>query len=289
MTGTVTHARMWPNGVSIGPVVAEKSERLVELSGGYLWKGRWAGLAKATGQVASEAGYVLGLWLGRPCGLAWLYSTYTVFLHSEKVTEGGMLEGSWSFTGESQSSRNKSDSVRTDSGCTLGRVLLGASGSFWLAWLMWAERACGQWLQGWVVGVWLGWLAGRWCWRESSRNKSDGVAGDQGCAAGGVWFVGCGPGRLGGLCTGKSDQITLHFEDLGVVHANGAVGWTCPAGTMWHTFGWWAVAGLRAVPEKVRIWESSRCHRETRSTLPLSIGAIAIATAQLPLTLHSIY
>ncbi|KAH7831677.1 uncharacterized protein MONOS_16909 [Monocercomonoides exilis] len=34
--------------------------------------------------------------------------------------------------------------------------------SGWVAWLMWAEWACGQWLQGWVVGVWLGWLAGRW-------------------------------------------------------------------------------------------------------------------------------
>eukprot|EP00770_Monocercomonoides_exilis_P016270 MONOS_16224.1-p1 / transcript=MONOS_16224.1 / gene=MONOS_16224 / organism=Monocercomonoides_exilis_PA203 / gene_product=unspecified product / transcript_product=unspecified product / location=Mono_scaffold01573:4244-4649(+) / protein_length=106 / sequence_SO=supercontig / SO=protein_coding / is_pseudo=false len=32
--------------------------------------------------------------------------------------------------------------------------------SGWVAWLMWAEWACGQWLQGWVVGVWLGWLAG---------------------------------------------------------------------------------------------------------------------------------
>ncbi|KAH7824813.1 uncharacterized protein MONOS_17506 [Monocercomonoides exilis] len=186
-------------------------------------------LTKATGQGASEAGYALGLWLDRPCGLAWLYSTYTIFAQSEKVTE---------------------------------------------AWLMWAEWACGQWLQGWVVGVWLGWLAGRWCWRESSRNKSDGVAEDQGCAVGGVW---------------KSDQITLHFENLGVVHANGAVGWACPAGTMWHTFGWWAVAGPRAVPEKVRIWESSRCHRETRSTLALSIGDIAIEIPQLPLYLWSIY
>ncbi|KAH7820662.1 uncharacterized protein MONOS_17843 [Monocercomonoides exilis] len=273
MTGTVTHARMWPNGVSIGPVVAEKSEQLV----------------------------------------------------SEEVSEGGVLEGSWSFAGESQSSRNKSDSVRTDCGCTLGRVLLGASGSFWLAWLMWAERACGQWLQGWMVGVWLGWLAGLWCWRESSRNKSDGVAGDQDCAVGGVWFVGCGPGRLGGLCTGliapqgqvsetsrchRGSRCTLALHNgrnLGITfkswkvldaigqvamlfeHANDGVGWACPAGTMWHTFGWWAVARPRAVPEKVRIWESSRCHRETRSTLALSIGAIAIDTAQLPLYLWSIY
>ncbi|KAH7814668.1 uncharacterized protein MONOS_18499 [Monocercomonoides exilis] len=35
--------------------------------------------------------------------------------------------------------------------------------SGWVAKLMWAEWACGQWLQGWVVGVWLGWLAERWC------------------------------------------------------------------------------------------------------------------------------
>ncbi|KAH7814761.1 uncharacterized protein MONOS_17533 [Monocercomonoides exilis] len=196
--------------------------------------------------------------------------------------------------------------------------------SGWVAKLMWAEWACGQWLQGWVVGVWLGWLAERWCWRESSRNKSDGAAGDQGCAVGGVWFVGCGLGRLGGLCTGliapqgqvsetsrchRGSRCTLALHN-GVIfyamdpvysmghrelplragkHANGAVGWACPAGTMWHTFGWWAVAGPRAVPEKVRIWESSRCHRETRSTLALSIGAIAIATPQLPLYLWSIY
>ncbi|KAH7815280.1 uncharacterized protein MONOS_16380 [Monocercomonoides exilis] len=34
--------------------------------------------------------------------------------------------------------------------------------SGWVGWLMWAEWVCGQWLQGWVVGVWLGWLAGWW-------------------------------------------------------------------------------------------------------------------------------
>ncbi|KAH7827574.1 uncharacterized protein MONOS_17263 [Monocercomonoides exilis] len=218
---------------------------------------------------------------------------------------------------------------------------------------MWAEWACGQWLQGWVVGVWLGWLAGLWCEKKRvkndwaghrpsslSTNLSPQWAGSGLWAVGRAGWVGCAldPGcpdqkiylfrqthrlnfttpRLiapqgqvsetsrchrGSRCTlalhnGRNLGMTFKswkvLDAIGQVamlleHANGAVGWACPAGTLWHTFGWWAVAGLRAVPEKVRIWESSRCHRETRSTLALSIGAIAIATAQLPLYLWSIY
>ncbi|KAH7814760.1 uncharacterized protein MONOS_18427 [Monocercomonoides exilis] len=161
--------------------------------------------------------------------------------------------------------------------------------SGWLR-LMWAEWACGQWLQGWVVGVWLGWLAER-CGRGLVCGLWAGPAG---------WAVHWKILSMKFLYEKYTVDPHVHrlIAPQGQVsetsrchrgHANGAVGWACPAGTMWHTFGWWAVAGPRAVPEKVRIWESSRCHRETRSTLALSIGAIAIATPQLPLYLWSIY
>ncbi|KAH7814700.1 uncharacterized protein MONOS_18470 [Monocercomonoides exilis] len=246
MTGTVTHARMWPNGVSIGPVVAEKTERLVVLSSLWRVKG---------GQVIGVRGICWGMLVGVGCG-GYRNSGVGARAPETKVTVCAQtVAARWA-------------------GCCWAPVYP----SGWVAWLMWAEWAWGQWLQGWVVGVWLGWLAGRWCWRESSRNKSDGVAGGQGCAVGGVWYVGCGPGRLGGLCTGliapqgqvsetsrchRGSRCTLALHNGGnliglswiaLKHANGAVGWACPAGTMWHTFGWWAVAGLRAVPEKVSIF-----------------------------------
>ncbi|KAH7831680.1 uncharacterized protein MONOS_16912 [Monocercomonoides exilis] len=220
------------------------------------------GLAKATGQGASEAGYVLGLWLGRPCGLAWLY-----------LTNSGV------------GARAPETKVTVCAQTVAARW----AGCCWAP----SGRVGSGYKAGWWESGWAGWLGGGVGGRapETKVTVQRGTRTVQ-WAGSGLWAVGrtCWVGcALEISSPKKSDQITLHFENLGVVHANGAVGWACPAGTMWHTFGWWAVAGPRAVAEKVRIWESSRCHRETRSTLPLSIGAIAIATPQLPLYLWSIY
>ncbi|KAH7830648.1 uncharacterized protein MONOS_17002 [Monocercomonoides exilis] len=172
--------------------------------------------------------------------------------------------------------------------------------SGWVAWLMWAEWAWGQWLQGWVVGVWLGWLAGRCGW--GSGLWAVGRAGWVGCALSlslknlkygkrprvprpenpsfsKTHRLNFTTPRLiapqgqvsetsrchrGSRCTlalhnGNYPKSWKVLDAIGQVavlleHANGAVGWACPAGTMWHTFGWWAVAGLRAVPEKVSIF-----------------------------------
>ncbi|KAH7814763.1 uncharacterized protein MONOS_18430 [Monocercomonoides exilis] len=350
MTGTVTHARMWPNGVSIGPVVAEKSERLVVLSSvlkshrkmtwglnlsltekGVEWRISVEGLMGRAGKghraSSSEAGFVLGLWLSRPCGLAWLYLTYTVFPQNSGV-------------GARAPETKVTVCAQTVAARWAGCCWAPVYPSGWVAWLMWAEWACGQWLQGWVVGVWLGWLAERWC--VGGRAPETKVTVQRGTravqwAGSGLWAVGWA-GLVGCALeihyeNGMSEKPALilkvenyttpmfswrskilsmkflyekytvdpHVHRLiapqGQVsetsrchrgHANGAVGWACPAGTMWHTFGWWAVAGPRAVPEKVRIWESSRCHRETRSTLALSIGAIAIEILNFPISMVDI-
>ncbi|KAH7816858.1 uncharacterized protein MONOS_18197 [Monocercomonoides exilis] len=60
--------------------------------------------------------------------------------------------------------------AQTVAACWAGCCWASLDPSGWVAWLMWAEWACGQWLQGWVVGVWLGWLAGLWYKKKKVKN-----------------------------------------------------------------------------------------------------------------------
>ncbi|KAH7814666.1 uncharacterized protein MONOS_18502 [Monocercomonoides exilis] len=213
MTGTVTHARMWPNGVSIGPVVAEKSERLVvlssvliishrkvtwglnlsltekELSGRISVEGLMGRAGKghrASGRVRRAMCWAYG-WAGP---VAWPGSIPHILAPETKVTVCAQtVAARWAgccwapvypsgWVGQTLTfSLGKQTGKPTSLGCIFLSVITYSLADV-------GRVGVWQWLQGWVVGVWLGWLAGRWAvqWAGS-----------------GLWAVGR---PAGGLCTG---------------------------------------------------------------------------------------
>ncbi|KAH7831679.1 uncharacterized protein MONOS_16911 [Monocercomonoides exilis] len=199
------------------------------------------GLAKATGQGASEAGYVLGLWLGRPCGLAWLYSTCTVFPQSEKVTEGGMLEGSWSFTGGARAPETK---------VTVCAQTVAArwAGCCWAP----SGRVGSGYKAGWWESGWAGWLGGG----VGGRAPETKVTVQRGTRT--VQWAGSGLWAVGRTCW-VGCALEIHYEN-GMPEKPALIlkreNYTTP----------------RLIAPQGQVSETSRCHRGSRCTLALHNG-----------------